>query len=177
MLAEALALQSTVRAHEASVTRADEWRGGAPARKFLSAPGDQVQDALYHAPWLRAWLAETVGAPVVPTGARGTYNYYARPGDYLALHRDIETCDLTVITCLYDNAADTDWGGTLRLYPHRNNEPLSAIRATPDQGSRLLRLHPGQTLTMLGGIVAHDLLPLAGDQLRIVSILCYIARA
>src|SRR5215210_4168419 len=103
MLAEAVSLSAA--AYDSNVLNSDgeEVRGGSPARRFLSSPGGDIQDAFYRADWMLSFLREVTGTAIVPTGGRGTYSYYARPGDYLALHRDIETCDLAVITCLHEN--------------------------------------------------------------------------
>jgi hypothetical protein len=110
---------------------------------------------------------------VTPTGERGTYSYYVRQGDYLALHRDVEACDVAVITCVYESALNV--GGGLCVYPDRIHEPLSAIRAAPERGMVSVPLRPGQTVVMLGGIVPHHVLPMAQGQVRIVSVLCYRA--
>jgi hypothetical protein len=170
---EASAARAFATANETFDTWADEWRGGQPARKFLSAPGGPVQDAFYHAPWLSTTIREVTGLQVTPTGPRGTFTYYARRGDFLALHRDVKMCDIALITCLTENAHQVGEGGLLRLYPQRNGEPLSAIRSEPDRSSVHVRLVAGQTLIMLGGIVAHELLPVAEHQARIVSVLCF----
>lgn len=132
-----------------------------------------MQHALYHASWMTDFLRAVCGADAQPTGGLGTYSYYERQGDYLELHRDVVTCDVSVITCLHDVPEPTGSGGALCLYPDRTQEPISAIRATPDQGAHLIRLMPSQTLVMLGGVVPHALLPVTSSQLRIVSVLCY----
>src|SRR6266481_2266367 len=103
----------------------EEIRGGSPARAFRSAAGGEFQDAFYRAPWVVNFLRSITSAALSPTGNRGTYSYYVRPGDFLALHRDIVTCEVAVITCLSNGAeADTD-AGRLCLYPERVYEPLS----------------------------------------------------
>lgn len=173
MLGEAVALSNEAYDSSVPVSDGEEVRGGSPARRFLSSSGGDIQDAFYNADWMLSFLREVTGTPVVPTGARGTYSYYARPGDYLALHRDIETCDLAVITCLHENPDPEGEGGALGLYPTRIFEPLSAIRATPQQEVVTVRLQPGQTIVMFGGVVPHTLLPVVAGQVRIVSVLCY----
>lgn len=175
MLEEAVSLYPEAYGSEVPVSDGEEVRGGNPARRFLSTPGGAVQDAFYSADWMLAFLREVTGTLVVPTGARGTYSYYARPGDYLALHRDVEMCDLAVITCLYEGAVSDDGGdgGRLCLYPTRIFEPLSTIRQTPERGAVKVRLMPGQTVVMFGGVVPHALLPVVEGQMRIVSVLCY----
>lgn len=173
MLAEAMQLAQIAQPSEVTKPDHEEVRGGAPPRRFLSVSGGAIQDAFYRAEWLLDFLRQIAGAPVVPTGLRGTYTYYARPGDYLALHRDIETCDMAVITCLHDNCQAGGEGGLLCLYPERLLEPLSAIRVNPIQGALKLRLKARQTLVMFGGIVPHAVLPVIGQQKRIVSVLCY----
>src|SRR5262249_28961549 len=76
-----------------------EERGGSPCRAFTAAPGSVVQWSIFSAPALVAAVEEQCGLSATPTGG-GTYSYYEQDGDYLALHRDIAQCDLTLITCL-----------------------------------------------------------------------------
>jgi len=183
MLAEAVNLAPAAHVNDVPVSDGEEVRGGNPARRFLSVPGGSLQDSFYQADWVLQFLRRVTGVPLAPTGGRGTYTYYARPGDYLALHRDIETCDLAVITCLHDRderrvtstnaASEADHAGALCLYPGRVFEPLSRIRETPEQGVIRVRLAPGHTLVLFGGIVPHALQPVTNDQVRIVSVLCY----
>lgn len=154
-----------------------EVRGGNPARRFISAGGGEAQTEFYHAPETARFLSGTCNAPVRPTGGGGTYTYYARPGDHLALHRDIETCDLAVITCLLDRHRRGSGGGLTRYYPARQNEPLPRIRATPDVGVVSVRLPVGSTMVMFGGLIPHLIEPLGSGELRIVSILCFRVHA
>ncbi|MCP9493232.1 MAG: hypothetical protein MSG64_02130 [Pyrinomonadaceae bacterium MAG19_C2-C3] len=153
----------------------EEVRGGNPARRFFSAPGAAVQDAYYRSAWMLDFVRAVVGVPLTPTGMMGTYTYYRRHGDFLAVHRDIEACDVAVITCLFDNARDADVGGLMSFYPKRLTEPLSAIRRDAEHRRVSLRLHPRQTIVMYGGIVPHAILPTGAQQVRIVSVLCYRA--
>lgn len=153
----------------------DQIRGGRPARCFLSAPGGDVQATFYHAPGVIRFLEAICNAVVVPTGPLGTYTYYVRPGDHLALHRDIKNCDVAVITCLLDRHTIGASGGMTCLYPQRRNERLSSIRASPDRGALTVRVSPGQTMVMFGGLVSHAILPLGVGDSRIVSVLCYRA--
>lgn len=173
MLAEAL--EGYRGAYECAIpfSGGEEVRGGAPARRFLHAMGGPVHDAFYRAPWVLDFLRGLTAPSLVPTGERGTYSYYVRPGDFLAIHRDIESCDLAVITCLQNGAEVEGDGGCLCLYPERIREPLSAVRAAPGEGALRLRLGVGQTITLCVGLVPHALLPTAEGQARIVSVLCY----
>lgn len=168
------AMETLADARETSVPFSDEEevRGGNPARKFLNSAAGPLQEGFSHAPWMLDLLRELCGPTLRPTGSLGTYSYYVRPGDHLDIHRDIETCDVAVISCLYDTPGAGD-GGMLGLYPNRIHEPLSAIRATPDTGIVKLRLAPAETLVMFGGIVPHVVMPVAQEQSRIVSVLCY----
>jgi hypothetical protein len=175
MLSEALELSSNADVSDVAVSDGEEVRGGAPARHFMSVSGGPVQDAFYQAPWMLEYLRELCNVTVAPTGGRGTYSYYAQTGDYLAIHRDIETCDVAVITCLYNAPRRVGHGGALCLYPSRLFEPLSLVRSTPDQGAAIVSLEPGQTIVMFGGIIPHTLLPVSAGQTRIVSVLCYRA--
>ena len=106
-----------------------------------------------------------------PTGS-GSYSYYEEPGDFLALHRDILQCDLTVITCLMARrmAGPT---GELTIYPGLLREPLSVARAAGRQAGTVVALEPGQSVLLLGGLVPHEMTPTAGGQERIVAINCF----
>jgi hypothetical protein len=173
LLAEAVALSGKGARSDVPDSDEEEVRGGSPARQFINTGGGEVQAAVYHAGWMIDFLSGLCDATVIPTGSHGTYSFYSASGAHIFIHRDVEECDLAVITCLHDNAgSDTD-GGMLCLYTDRLFEPLSAIRATPELGATRLRLMPGQTIVLLGGIVPHCVLPVVEGQTRIVSVLCY----
>jgi hypothetical protein len=175
MLSEAVRLSEDAYVSDVPVSDEEEIRGGTPARRFKSVPGGCVQEAFYQSPRLIKFLSERCNASLTPLGGQGTYSFYAETGDYLAIHRDIEACDLAVITCLYNGPRRDDYGGALCLYPTRLFEPLSRVRATPERGALTICLEPGQTIIMFGGIIPHTLLPVSAGQTRIVSVLCYRA--
>ncbi len=150
---------------------------GNPARWLESAPGGPVVDGLYRAPVLHAWLRRLTGLDWEPSGGLGSYSYYRREGHFLGVHRDIDACDLAVITCVDETGAPCCSGaGSLSLWPSRAHEPLVAIRAQPDLGRVSVRLQPGESIVLLGGLVPHALEPLAASHVRIVSPLCFRAR-
>jgi len=173
LLGESRAALSRATVTAVAKSDAEEVRGGVPARRFISAAGGKEQAAFYHDPETARFLGRLINAPVRPTGDGGTYTYYARLGDHLALHRDIETCDIAVITCLLDRYGEGSVGGQIRFYPGRQHEPLSRIRATPGDGAARIRLSVGHTMVMFGGLVPHLIEPLGPGELRIVSILCF----
>jgi hypothetical protein len=175
MLAEAVELARDAHVSDVASSDSEEVRGGAPARHFRSVPGGPVQEAFYQSPAMLKLLRELCSVKLTPLGGRGTYSFYADSGDYLAIHRDIESCDVAVITCLYNAPRFDGHGGALCLYPTRRFEPLSAVRSTPEDGAVLVSLEPGQTIIMFGGIIPHTLLPVSAGQTRIVSVLCYRA--
>ena len=177
LLAESRACLHGAVASAVKLSDHEELRGGNPARRFISAGGGEKQAAFYHDSETARFLADISSTPVRPTGESGTYTYYARPGDHLALHRDIEMCDIAVVTCLLDRHHWGSTGGLTRIYPGRQHEPLSRIRATPSDGAVSIRLAVGSTMVMFGGLVPHLIEPLAPDELRIVSILCFRACA
>jgi hypothetical protein len=149
-----------------------EERGGSPARRFASGHGGRLQQAFYCAPGLIEILSDLAGAPVVPTGEQATFSYYVTAGDHIDVHRDIESCDLAVITCLLDSAPKRI-SGSLRVYSDRIKEPVRAIRATRDRGFEHVHLAPGHTIVLLGGIVPHSVEPVGETQQRVVSVMCY----
>ena len=175
MLSEALALLPEATDCQVQISDDEEVRGGIPRRRFANGRGGPLQQAFNTAPWLLGFLRGLTNPELIYTGEVGTYSYYLRAGDYLDIHRDIVACDVAVITCLYDNSSVDHDGGQLCLYPERCTEPLSEIRATPEEGALPVRLGVGQTIVMYGGIVPHALLPLAEGQTRIVSVLCFKA--
>lgn len=175
MLSEACALLPLATACEVEVADSEEVRGGRPRRRFINGQGGSLQQAFYSAPWLLDFLRSLTHSALTPTGAMGTYSYYIRPGDFLDIHRDVTDCDVAVISCVNEGPMDDGDGGRLCLYPERLFEPLSSIRATPEKGAVKVRLDPGQTIVLYGGIVPHALLKVAEGQARIVSVLCYRA--
>jgi hypothetical protein len=169
------AVQAWTQAADATLSedRADEHRGGMPARAFRTAHGGPVQDALYHASWLAPLLGELAGLRVTPTGERGTYNYYTRPGDFLALHRDIRRCDLTLIVGLVAHDPLATGGGTLRAYPEAWSLPIQTVRRDGSLATVDVGLGEGEALLLLGGVVPHTLRPIGSGQRRVVSIMCF----
>lgn len=147
-------------------------RGGSPARRFLSAGGGTVQQSFYRSEWMLRFLTGLAGGNVTPTGEMATFSYYVRPGDHIDVHRDVEECDLAVITCLLDSAPERV-DGSLCVYPDRMGERVREIRETRDRGFDRVHLAPGQTIVLLGGIVPHRLDPVGAGQQRVVSVMCY----
>jgi hypothetical protein len=150
-------------------------RGGTPRRALHTAAGDAVQDALYAAPWLRALLSEQCGAPVRPTGSRGSYSYYVQPGDFLDTHLDIDECDVTLITVLHDSTPPDSPAGGLAVYRDEFSAPLSRIRANPESGAALVKAKPGESIILLGGLVPHRVVPIGESGQRVISALCFRA--
>ena len=110
-------------------------RGGVPPRQLSTAPGGLTQDELYRSPYLHAFLSQLCGGPIRPSGSRGSYSYYVAPADYLGLHLDIVTCDVTVISVLADSSPDN--GGALAVQRGSvGRAPVdpSTVRACPRRG-------------------------------------------
>ncbi len=148
-------------------------RGGTPPRRFSSSAGGPVQCAWYHSAGLLKALTKLTGMAVQATGARGTFSYYDRAGDYLALHRDIYDCDLAVITLLELSHRLKRTSGALCVYPARFREPLAYIRRTFTQGGLLVDPPTGHSVVLLGGTVPHCVLPVAASHRRWISVLCF----
>jgi hypothetical protein len=151
----------------------EEWRGGLPPRKLLSSAGGPVQDRLYQAPALQALLSELIGVPVQASSNRASYSYYCRTGDHLALHRDVERCDISLIVAVSDNTDRQEAGGALIVYPEHMHHPLSAIRQHPERGAVSLKLAPGESCILAGGMVPHLVRPVAAGQYRITAPMCF----
>jgi hypothetical protein len=146
-------------------------RGGNPSRAFRGAHAGEVQWNLFSAATTVSEIASACGLAATPTGG-GTYSYYEQPGDFLALHRDIESCDLTLITCLWDTAP-ADKIGALLVYREHINQPLEAARRAGWTSAAAITLLPGQSAVLLGGVVPHEVSPMAEGQNRIVAVMCY----
>ena len=170
------ALQSLAAATPVDVPHSDgpDGRGGNPRRKLLTAPAGPVQHGWYHSPALHRQLEQIAGVRLQPTGSGGTFSYYVRPGDHITIHRDILTCDFTLITCVLATPGHGH-AGHLVFWPTRRDEPLAAIRANPGPGAELLELASGRSAALFGGLIPHAVLPVAPGQRRIVSLLCFEA--
>lgn len=175
LLAEALEQQKVMSDSIVFAPDPEEIRGGAPRRKFLSSAGGDFQREFYHSQWLINFLRGLTTPFLRPTGDYGTFSHYSRAGDFLEIHRDIAACDVALITCLENVFGEDKTGGKLCLYPNRTGELLSEIRASSKAGAYPILLEEGETIIFYGGIIPHALLPVAQDQKRIVSVLCYQA--
>ena len=169
---EALALFEQADRQEHQGPDPEDWRGGLPPRALCTAGAGPVQDALYSQSWLAASLTEQCGVPIVPSGNRGSYSYYVAPGDYLGLHLDVVTCDVTLITVLQETTP-MGAGGALAVYRHHAGAPLRDVRAAPDVGVELVKAAPGQSIVLLGGLVPHCTVPLGPSGQRVISALCF----
>jgi hypothetical protein len=83
----------------------EELRRGNPARHLHTAVGGASLRALYGSTTLGTLLRRLTGRAWAPSAQLGTYSYYCRAGHHLDLHRDVDTCDLAVIACLYEHGA------------------------------------------------------------------------
>lgn len=163
----------------------DDPRRGHPDRRLESAPGGPVLRALYSSPVLHGLLARLTGAAWEPSGLQATYSYYRAPGHYLGLHRDVDVCDLAVIACVADDGPGAQVGlddddpagggatsGVLHVYPGRAGDALAAIRADRRGGSAV-PVVPGEAVVLLGGVVPHEVSPVAPRRCRVVAPLCF----
>jgi hypothetical protein len=144
---------------------ASQDRGGSPARASTVASASPVHYDVHSSAEIVAVLTGILGVAVAPTGG-GSYAWYERPGDFLGLHRDIEECDATLVTCL----AESSGSGGLVAYPTAVGRPLSDARR---EAAFPIRLEPGDAALLLGGFVPHEVAPMAQRQHRTVSLMCY----
>jgi hypothetical protein len=175
LLEEAMAHYSG--AHRQDVAHDDNaaGRGGTPVRHLYTAGGGPVQDAFYAAPWLSDYLSSVCGTPITPSGNRGSYSYYVHDGDYLGLHLDIETCDVTLITVLRDDAGPKDSSGGLLVHAGHLGSSLHAVRRAPQEGLGLVKAAPGQSIVLLGGLLPHETVPTSPSCPRVIAALCFAA--
>lgn len=175
-----------VLAHEAlrMHARAEVWRRdrstddlaerGDPARLLEHAPGGPAVNRMYASAAVGRLLAGLTGLDWIPSGDAGSYSYYRRPGHHLGLHRDIDECDLALITCVHERGAVANGtSGVLQLWPGRE---LPDVRRDPKPGRVLVRLQPGEAVVLLGGVVPHAVSPVEDGHERIVAPLCFQAR-
>lgn len=148
-----------------------EGRGGSPARALRSSPCGEVHRALHSSRQLTDAISETCGIGVSSTGV-GTYHYYEREGDFFALHRDFVGCDIAIITCISQRLTEQPMGGLL-VYPNLFYLGLSQVRAAGKAMSLPIALVPGQTAILLGGLLPHEVTPVAAGQDRVVAVNCY----
>lgn len=167
--------EGQVRRENADEARCDDadlsgFRSGNPARFLVTAESGPVLEEIYADRGMIAELEKLSGQALKPTGERGSYSYYDEPGHYLGLHRDIKTCDLTLITCLTREDGDQP-SGALRIYPKSVNSALCAIGK--DTPHRDVNMEPGQSVILLGGCVPHQVLPAGEGFSRSIAVLCY----
>ncbi|MDT7828137.1 hypothetical protein RQM65_05590 [Pricia sp. S334] len=148
-------------------------RGGTPKRKFRAVGGGPVQNAIYASQKLLSHLCDRTEMHIVPSGERGTYTFYAEENDYLDIHRDVDYCDLTLITCLHSTLPKNHAHGLLNLYCERSNESLASIYKDRFWGYQSVFLRPGQSILLQGGIVPHGVNPMQANHHRIISALCF----
>ena len=162
-----------VQGHRGCVVESDgtEGRGGSPGRAFRSGAGGDIHFRLHGCQQMAKTLGGLCGATVSSTGG-GSYSYYERPGDFLALHRDVLQCDIAIITSLTKSIVDGS-AGELVVYPRFIREPLSTVRKAGRTSGTSVPLDRGQTVILLGGIVPHEVVPICAGQERIVAINCY----
>lgn len=171
LLAEASSKRTISERGAVAKSDGTEGRGGCPARAFRSASGGPLHWQIYGCEEISLLLSQLCGLPVEPLGG-GTYSYYELGGDFLALHRDVVACDLATITCL-SQTGDPHAAGQLMVYSSYVHEPLSVVRAAGLRAATPVPLTPRQTVALLGGIVPHEVTPMAADQERIVAVMCY----
>jgi hypothetical protein len=173
LLAEAEAVRPSGGRSIVKKSGSAEGRGGKPAHALRSRPGGDLHWRVHGCSDMVAALGRICGVEVAPGGG-GTYSYYENPGDFLALHRDVIKCDAAVVTCLSLRVPDISAGG-LYVYPEYIQEPLSRVRAAGRDGGRPAPLARGETIVLFGGILPHEVIPMAEGQERIVSVMCYRA--
>jgi hypothetical protein len=143
---------------------------GNPDRYFATAESGPVLEQIYTDAGVIDWLSTLTGQQVNPTGSRGSFSYYDRVGHYLGLHRDISTCDVTLITCLARTEGNQK-SGALRLYPKALRAQLVHVSAsTPHHDLHML---PGQSVILLGSCIPHEVMPAAHGFSRTIAVLCF----
>jgi hypothetical protein len=164
------ALAAHAGAEEAHVEDGAGRGRGDPDRWLESAAGGDALDLFMRSDRLLTALREETGVAWAAAGP-GTWSYYRSEGHHLGLHRDVAVCDLAVITCVLDEGGSGE-SGLLRVWPGRARDSVESIREDP-RGYVDVRAAAGDTILLLGGLVAHRVLPLGPGHLRIVAPICY----
>lgn len=172
---EALAAGRVAERQSGRTERIDGGRSDIAGRALASGPGGPVQDALYRSPELLAALSDLCGARVRPTGGRGSYSFYTRPGDHLDLHVDVERCDVTLLTVLQDSTPSDDPGGALATWSDHLGASLDTVRASGAEPTATTKIPQGSSVVLLGGLLPHAVLPLGPSGTRVVAPLCFVA--
>ena len=171
MLAEAMSGEKRI---DQVVDAADveQVRGGAPAREVVCVEGGPVQDELFASAPLQQFVANQVGLPLQPCGARASYSIYTGPQSHLDIHRDVSGCDIALVTCLRDShpfAGD----GAVDLWLDDLTTPLSEIRSYTEHGRSRLALAPGDSMLIHGGLIPHRIPKPGINRMRVVSLMCF----
>jgi hypothetical protein len=150
---------------------------GNPARHYETADSGPALQRLYEATGIRRVLQRATGLDWEPSGPAGCYLYYREAGHYMGVHRDIEICELALITCVYESGAPPRGpSGALQLWPGRGDEALTQIRRDREAGRVAVHLRPGDSVLLLGGLIPHAVAPVAPGHVRITAPLCFVAR-
>jgi hypothetical protein len=59
------------------------------------------------------------------------------------------------------------------VYPAHARQPFAAIRAERHPRAVDLTLVPGESALLLGGIIPHEVTPIASGQQRTMSVMCF----
>jgi hypothetical protein len=168
--AEARAVRHTGQRNEWPHPDHSESRGSNPPRAFLTAHGAQTHWRLHAAPELIDTVAVLCGVRPQPIGG-GTFTYYEFAGDFLGLHMDVASCDLTVITCLRETFGAARGG--LLVYPNFMEAPLSQARAAGRGTAIPVAIEAGASIVLLGGVLPHEVTPMQPGQERVIAVMCY----
>ncbi len=146
-----------------------------PSRWFETSVGGPALRAFYTAPAVLNALRTVTGSGWRPSGEDGSYSYYRREGHFLGIHLDVDECKLALITCFHEEGAPSEGqSGALELWPERVGEPLAAIEADPEPGRVTVRLRPGESIVLLGGLAPHRFTATGPGHVRITAPLCYL---
>ncbi len=172
---EARACMATATGYRSTAPTPDGQGGGLEGWLDI-AEGGPLLDAFIRSPKLAQFMLGLTGqhwSPREPQNQsrRFRFSYYRAPGHYAGLHRDEAACQLSLIACVDDQPGE---GGDLLLYPGRNAEHFSAIRATPEAGCVRLRLQPGEAVVAFANEIPHCVTPVGAGRTRIIAAHCYL---
>ena len=118
-------------------------------------------------------LRQLAGTPVRLNKKCSCYLEYYRPGDYIAVHRDIDSCEATVLIYLKVEPAGSMWP-VLNIYPDRRAGPIVDQKRAPLVREPVaVRCCPGRVLMMVGSEIPHERPPLVKSQRVLAAAACY----
>lgn len=146
--------------------------GSIVERSVTRIEGGTVLDSLYRSPALIQVVSDLVARPVRCSGDLGAYSEYRGSDAFMATHRDISKCELTLIVCLEDNHWRSE-GGALEVWQDTEMTPIESL-VDVHRSSFRVAAAPGDCILLHGTVLPHGVPPLdVADRYRLITALCF----